>query len=268
MTDNQISFGLVLTPTGTGRQWVERVRAVEAQGWTGLLIPDTLWTTSPFAALAAAAAATTTIRLRTWVIAAPLRSPTVVAREASALQQLSDGRFELGIGTGRPDAEREAELLAVPWGTAGQRIGQVQQVIAAVREKVRPAPPVVVTAAGPRMLAAAATSADRIGLALPPMAAEPDLRAAVDRVRSIAPGTLGLSLQVSGLAGRLPDWLSRSGLDPQALADAGAVGMLTGDAQQMADTLRRYRDELGIDEVIVPGDLADDFAPVIGPLTG
>jgi hypothetical protein len=36
----------------------------------------------------------------------------------------------------------------------------------------------------------------------------------------------------------------------------------------MADTVRRHRDELGIDEVIVPGDLADDFAPVINLLTG
>ena len=44
--------------------------------------------------------------------------------------------------------------------------------------------------------------------------------------------------------------------------------MLTGDAQQMAETLRHRRDEIGIDEVIVPGDLADDFAPVISLLAG
>jgi alkanesulfonate monooxygenase SsuD/methylene tetrahydromethanopterin reductase-like flavin-dependent oxidoreductase (luciferase family) len=134
VTDNDISFGLIFTPAGTGREWVEAVRKVEQQGWTSLLIPDTLWTPSPFPALAAAAAATTTLRLRTWVIAAPLRSPTVVAREASTLQQLSDGRFELGIGSGRPDAEQEAELLGVLWGTAADRIGQVQQVITTVRE--------------------------------------------------------------------------------------------------------------------------------------
>ncbi len=268
MTDNQISFGLVLTPAGTGREWVETVRRVEQRGWTSLLMPDTLWTPSPFSTLAAAAAVTSRLRLRTWVIAAPLRSPAVVVREASTLQRLSDGRFELGIGSGRPDAQREAEQLGVPWGTAADRIVAVQQVITAVREKVRPAPQVVVTAAGPRMLAAAAASADRIGLALPPTATEADVRLAVERVRTAAPGRLGLSLQLSGLAGRLPDWLSRSGLDPEALAAAGAVGMLTGDAEQMADTLRRRRDELGLDEVIVPGELADDFAPVISLLAG
>src|SRR6478752_2047627 len=232
VTDNELSFGLVLTPTGTGRDWVEAVRKVEQQGWTSLLMPDTLWTPSPFSTLAAAAAVTTTLRLRTWVIAAPLRSPVVVAREASTVQRLSDGRFELGIGSGRPDAEREAQQLGVPWGTAADRIGQVQQVIAAVREKVRPVPQVVVTAAGVRMLAAAAGSADRIGLALPPAATEPDLRVAVDRVGAATATPPDLSLQLSGLAGRLPAWLSRSGLDPEALAGVGAVGMLTGDPRQ------------------------------------
>ncbi len=118
------------------------------------------------------------------------------------------------------------------------------------------------------MLAAAAASADRIGLALPPTATESDLRVAVDRVSAAAATPPGVSLQLSGLAGRLPTWLSRSGLDPKALAAAGAVGMLTGDPEQMADTLRRRRDEFGIDEVIVPGELADDFAPVISLLTG
>ena len=267
MADSRFSFGLVLTPAGTGREWADQVRAVEAQGWTSLLMPDTLWTPSPFPTLAAAAAVTSTLRLRTWVLAAPLRSPAVVARETSALQQLSDGRFELGIGSGRPDAEREAAQLGVPWGTAAERIGQVQAVIRTVREKVRSAPQVVVAAAGPRMLAAAARSADRIAIALPPMATEDDLRTTVDRVRSTATSPIGLSLQVSGLAGRLPAWLRRGGLDPKALAEAGAVGMLTGDAQEMADTVRRRRDELGIDEIIVPGELADDFAPVISLLT-
>ena len=38
----------ILTPTGTGREWADSVRRVEQQGWTSLLMPDTLWTPSPF----------------------------------------------------------------------------------------------------------------------------------------------------------------------------------------------------------------------------
>jgi alkanesulfonate monooxygenase SsuD/methylene tetrahydromethanopterin reductase-like flavin-dependent oxidoreductase (luciferase family) len=267
MTDIDISFGLVLTPTGSGRAWTEQARSAEQQGWTSVLVPDTLWTPSTFPTLAAAAAVTTTLRLRTWVLAAPLRSPAAVVRESSALQVLSDGRFELGIGTGRPDAEREAGLLGVPWGSAADRIRQVEQVVAAVREQVHPVPRIVVTAAGPRMLAAAARSADRIGLALPPNATDQDLATSADRVRALASGPIGLSQQLSGLSGRLPAWLTSGGLDPQALADAGATGMLVGDAAAMAETLRRRAETVGVSEFIVPGELADDFAPVIGLLS-
>ena len=44
--------------------------------------------------------------------------------------------------------------------------------------------------------------------------------------------------------------------------------MLTGDAAQMADTLLGLRATLGIDEFVVPGDLAEYFVPVITRLAG
>lgn len=264
-TPRPLAFGLILGPGRSGREWANQARTTEGQGFTSLLMPDTLWTPSPFPTLAAAAAVTSSLRLRTWVIAAPLRSAAAVVRESSALQLLSDGRFELGIGTGRPDAEQEAEQLGVPWGTAGERINQVEEVIKSVGEKVRPAPQVIVTAAGPRILAAAGRSADRVALVLHPMADEQELTAAVDRAR--AAGATRLSQQLSGLAGRLPAWLSRSGLDPQVLADAGAVGMLTGDPAEMSDTIARRTEQFGIDEYVVPGELAEYFAPVISRLS-
>ena len=54
------------------RGWADRARSIEQQGWTSLLVPDTRWTPSPFPALAVAAAVTSVLRVRTWVIAAPL----------------------------------------------------------------------------------------------------------------------------------------------------------------------------------------------------
>ena len=112
------------------RGCADHARSIEHQGWTSLLVPDTRWTPSPFPALAVAAAVTSVLRVRTWVIAAPLRSPAAVVRESSALQMLSDGRFDLGIGSGRPDAERDAARLGVPWGTGQQRIDHAARVIA------------------------------------------------------------------------------------------------------------------------------------------
>jgi alkanesulfonate monooxygenase SsuD/methylene tetrahydromethanopterin reductase-like flavin-dependent oxidoreductase (luciferase family) len=62
-------------------------------------------------ALTAAAAATRTLRVGTFVLAAGWRNPALLAQECATLDILSDGRFELGLGAGigREDAER-AEL--------------------------------------------------------------------------------------------------------------------------------------------------------------
>ena len=267
MTESGLCFSMVAVPAGSGAAWSERARAAEQAGWTNLLVPDTVWTPSPFPALAAAAAVTSTLRMRTWVIAAPLRSPAAVVRETQALQTLSDGRFDLGVGAGRPDADQDAERLGVPWGTGRQRIAQAAAVITAVREQVQPAPGIVVAAVGPRMLAATAPLADRIALPLPPAAVEGDLAAAVDRTRSAAGRPVVLIQQMVGLAGRLPAWLQRSGLDPVQLAAGRAVGMLTGDAAEMADTLLERQATHGIDEFVVPADLAEPFEPVIARLT-
>src|SRR3954447_1954542 len=147
-----VSFAVVATPRPTQGAWVEQVRMLEDLGYAGVLVPDTLWTASPFPALAAAAVAAPRIRLRTWVLASPMRSPAAVVREAKALQQLSDGRFELGIGTGRPDAATEAARLGMPWGRAADRVAQLESVVTAVREQVAPRPAVVMAASGAKSL--------------------------------------------------------------------------------------------------------------------
>jgi alkanesulfonate monooxygenase SsuD/methylene tetrahydromethanopterin reductase-like flavin-dependent oxidoreductase (luciferase family) len=268
-----VSCAVVSVPGPDARGWLDSVRRLEQEGWDALLVPDTMWTPSPFPALAAAAAVTSRLRLRTWVLAAPMRSAAAVVREASALQQLSGGRFELGIGPGRPDAEGEAARLGVSWGSAADRIGQVEHVADAVRRGVQPAPPIVVTAAGDRMLAAAGRVADRIGLAAPPQATAEDLAAMAARAGdAVARGGAGrrvsLTQQVLGIHGRLPQWLARSGLDAAALSAAGAVGMLAGSPQQMVRSILERRDRLGIDEVVVPAEMADDFLPVLEGLSG
>ncbi len=59
-------------------------------------------------ALAAAAAATSTIRLGTFVLNADMRNPVQLAWEATTIDRLSDGRFELGLGAGHTPHEYEA----------------------------------------------------------------------------------------------------------------------------------------------------------------
>ena len=265
---SRVSCAVISVPGSDVRAWLTSVQQLEEDGWDALLVPDTLWTPSPFPALAAAAAVTSRLRLRTWVLAAPMRTAAAVVREVRALQQISGGRFELGVGPGRPDAEGEAARLGVPWGSAGQRIGQVEQVADAVRQGVQPTPPIVVTAAGDRMLAAAGRVADRIGLAAPPQATAEDLAAMAGRAREAAARggatrRVGLTQQMLGMNGRLAQWLARSGLDAAALTAAGAAGMLAGDPQDIIGTILERRDRLGIDELVVPAEFAGAFLPVL-----
>jgi alkanesulfonate monooxygenase SsuD/methylene tetrahydromethanopterin reductase-like flavin-dependent oxidoreductase (luciferase family) len=266
-----VRTAVVATPAAPGPAWGDVVQGLEAGGWGTLLVPDTLWTPSPFPALAAAAAAATRLHLRTWVVAAPLRTPGALVREVSALRLLSADRFELGIGPGRPDAKAEAERLGAPWGSPVERIEQVVAAVAAVRAQVAPAPPVSVAAGGNRMLQAAVDlvsgAEDRIALAVGPLATTGELAQAAERVHAFAGRRVRLSHQVTGIGDLVPAWLARGGLGAALQRERGAAGWFPADdPDAVAAALRQRADDLGIDEVVVPAELADAFGPVLSRL--
>lgn len=67
------------------------------------------WWADGWTTLAAAATATSTISLGTLVASAAIRSPVFLARASATLQDLSGGRFVLGLGSGTiDDAEADA----------------------------------------------------------------------------------------------------------------------------------------------------------------
>ena len=88
---------------------VSVAKRAEAAGFDVFLLPDHVGGgLAPMPALAAVAAATASIRLGTFVLNADMRNPVQLAWEATTLDRLSHGRFELGLGAGHTPHEYEA----------------------------------------------------------------------------------------------------------------------------------------------------------------
>jgi F420-dependent oxidoreductase-like protein len=80
---------------------VEFAVAAERLGVDSVWIPE-VWGYDALTGLAYLAAKTTTLRLGTFVVQLGSRSPAMLATSALSLQELSDGRFLLGMGTSGP----------------------------------------------------------------------------------------------------------------------------------------------------------------------
>jgi alkanesulfonate monooxygenase SsuD/methylene tetrahydromethanopterin reductase-like flavin-dependent oxidoreductase (luciferase family) len=99
----RVGIGLPNTSPGLdGRLIVDWARKAEAGPFTSLGVLDRIAYDSidPFAALAGAAAATSTIGLVTMVVIGPLRSAALLAKQAASVDALSRGRLVLGLSIG------------------------------------------------------------------------------------------------------------------------------------------------------------------------
>lgn len=109
---SSVRYGVYLPPFGpfgNPRALVDLARRAEAAGWDGVflwdhLVHDDLPIVDPWTTLGAIAQATSTIRIGTMVTPLARRRPWVVARHASTLSELSNGRFTLGTGLGSDES--------------------------------------------------------------------------------------------------------------------------------------------------------------------
>ena len=97
--------------------------------WPGGDLPDWyLRCYDPFVALAAAAAATTRLRVGTGACLVAVHDPILLAKQIASLSDISDGRFVLGVGFGW-----NVEELADHGVAFGDRIAVTVDKLAAIR---------------------------------------------------------------------------------------------------------------------------------------
>jgi probable F420-dependent oxidoreductase len=111
-----------------------RRRAVELEnlGFASVGVGDHLipQASGPLLACAIIAQATTRVRVGPFVLNNDLRHPVVLAREAAALADLSQGRFELGLGSGYARAEYErAGIEFLPADVRAARLAESARIL-------------------------------------------------------------------------------------------------------------------------------------------
>lgn len=141
-----LSFGLAVDVDAPFPELVERARTAEALGFETVYVPDHSrpWRHDPlpggiwfdaWTVLAALAPATSRARLGTLVSNPVLRPPDLLVREALAVDHLSSGRLQLGIGTGI--AKFDHDTTGIPYWPLPERLARFREYVVFVDAALR-----------------------------------------------------------------------------------------------------------------------------------
>ena len=184
----RLRFGVAAHSSPSGAAWRDLARKAETLGYATLLLPDhTNPQLAPLVGLAAAAAATTTLRVGTQVLCNDLRNPVVTAKELATLDLVSEGRVDWGMGAGWLTSDYEA--TGVSFDPPGIRVDRLIESVGVIKalfggEPVdhdgthyrvhgvsgtpapvqRPHPPLIIGASHERLLRFAGAEADIVSI--------------------------------------------------------------------------------------------------------
>ena len=261
-------FGVVTPVLDGPARWRDEVRRIADHGYSTLLMPDVPgWQPAPGPALAVAASLAE-LRVGTWVYASPLRPASTIAWEAHSLSELTDWRFDLGIGTGRPGLEELLRELGLPTLSPIQRVTRIQDTVALLREYDGPDghTPVVMAVRGPRARALAAEVADMVTFVMSPDDRRDEVVQAARDFRAIR--DIPVVLHVSVVGDTVAPFMTGPDTDPALLRAADSLAILPADPAAAVEELQRRREEIGASYVVIGSNSADTLAPVVARLTG
>ena len=261
-------FGVVAPLRTDLPTWRDRVRRIADAGYSTLLMPDVpQWQPAPGPTLALAAALAN-IRVGTWVYASPVRPPWITAWEAHSLSLLTEGRFEMGVGTGRPGIEDQLRELGLPVVPPNERLAQVQETVRALRDLDGPDhhTPVAMAVRGAKARALAAEVADTVTFAQLPDESRVEVARLARDFRNLR--DVELANHVSVMGDRVAPFMAPPDTDPAVVRAADSLATLPDDPAAAAEEIQRRREEIGFSYFVLGVDFADKFAPVVAELAG
>ena len=299
-------FAVMAERGRSAAHWREVARRAEALGYDTLLMPDHITDQlAPVAALTAAADATTTLRVGSFVFDNDYRNPVMLAKEATTLDLLSGGRLEFGLGAGW--SMRDYEQLGIPYDAPKVRVDRFEEALGLIKrlwteEKVthegayyrvreatvrprpmqRPHPPVMIGGGGPRMLRIASREAQIVALApISNANGRPKIRTLTTgsvekRVAALrrSPRFAELELNVIVFDAQVTD-RARSILDALTARLKSAVTAVVDSPffmycsrESLVEDLLARRERLGVSYIALPGRAMRGFGPVVAALRG
>lgn len=299
-------FGALTGATRDRSQWLDQVRAAEDLGYSTLFMSDHFSDKlAPLPALAMAAEHTS-MHLGTLVLANDFRHPAVLAKEAATVDLLSEGRLELGIGTGWEEGDylasgihreepavrvdRLVEAVQVLRGLwSPERLdfeGEHYEVHLDGLPKPGPGRPRLIVGGGKRrMVETAARYADVVGLSMggilrradmgDAMAAAVDLtdrrldwarQVAGDRFERLEFNVLLFGIEVGDRAAGAERLAQQWGITPESVL--ASPHFLVGQVDEMVEVLQQRRQRWRISYLTAPEKSWSAFAPVVARLTG
>jgi probable F420-dependent oxidoreductase len=282
-------FGVVSGGNESRTAWIALARRVEELGYSSLLVPDVLGTPlATLTALAVAATVTTTLRIGSFVFVNDYRNPALLAREIATLDQLSDGRVELGLGAG--NWPNDFQQLGIPFDEAGTRVSRFAEGLSIIKQFFtsetvnfsgkyytttalrpipkpvqQPHPPILIGSGGRRMLTLAAREANII-MPVSMQAADASVEEKIGWIREAAGERFEhLELSKAAFGVELTD-------GPVAVAPLLQRGIQVEarsmTIEQEIEELLALREKLGFSYIHVQERQLENFAPVVARLNG
>lgn len=310
-TPKPFRFAVSVYKVTSKGEWANTARKIEQLGYSTLVVSDHLLVIeqlAPISALLAAADATTTLRIGSYVFNNDFRHPVMLAKEAATLDVLSGGRFEFGLGAGHTRAEYEqCGITYDPAPIRIRRLGEAIQIVKGLlaeepasfsgefytinnlkgfpKPLQQPSLPLLIGGGGKQVLSLAAREASIISLIpkalldgsnldITDMTPEATMQK-INWIRQAAGNRFGdieLNIRVFGayICSVCDKIISRISKEIRVREDEvqNTPHFLIGTVDQVVEKLQKMRELYGISYITISERDVEAFAPVVTRLAG